>query len=622
MRLRTVRALLALGISLGFDIGIGAAADATVWEVNGANALCSDAGAGTLLQPFCTIGQGAAVALPGDTVNVAAGVYREQVVPASGAVGLPTSFHGAAGAAVVGTNDLSGTGLWTLEPGSLTLYSASFDPQSATQQVFVNGVRLTGPKATLAEVTANSFFFDNPGNRLYVDIGGPNPGASTLEAGARSFGFNVDGSTVAKTDLVVEGFEVRGQNTSAIRVRTASRVVERNNRLLRTKDFVLVVEGTTLPTTTDNVELSGNEVLEGLVAGIRLRNNVTASLVANNVSHHNGDHGLLASATTNSRFTGNTFTANAKPGGQFTTGMRLDGADGNTIDRNESYENQDSGFQASGGADNNLFVRNLSYANGDHGFDVRENDGTRLVSNTSAGNFNDGFSIEGSVTNASLRNNVTAENGIFTGGNELWVDVNSTVGFSSDYDVFYHSTGINTVEYGGGVYPTVAAFMAATGNETHGSGANPSFVNVAADNYHPGPGPALDAADASASGFELLDLDGLPPINLPIADTGAGVPTFADRGALEALDSGPSAKLTLTPKKTKIGLLVTADASGSRDDVGIVSYRFEWGDGQVTTQAGPIATHTYASKGVKHVRLTVTDGAGQTDTKQRVTQVR
>ncbi len=605
-------------------LGLASPATATIWEVNGASPLCSDAGAGTPLQPFCTIGQGAAVALAGDTVNVAAGTYREQLVlPNSGTLGFPITFHGAPGAAVVGTDDLSGAGLWTLEPGSLTLYSASFDPASATQQVFVDGARLTGPTATLAEVTANSFFFDNPGNRLTVDIGGDNPGTHTIEAGSRSLGFSIDGSLVAKTDLVVEGFEVRGQNTTAIRVRTASRVIVRNNRLLRSAGFVLVAEGSTTPTTTDNVELSGNEVLEGLTAGIRLRNNVTAALVANNVSHHNGDHGLLANDTTNSRFTGNSFYANVKPGGQFTTGMRLDASDGNTIDRNESFENQDSGFQLTAGADNNLLVRNLSYANGDHGFDIRENDGARLVSNTSAGNYNDGFSIEGSATNASLRNNVAAENGIFNGGNELWVDASSTTGFSSDYDVFYHSPGINTVEYGGAVYPTVADFTVATGNETHGSGVNPNFVNVGADNYHPGPGPALDAADAGASGFQALDLDGLPPVDLPgIADTGAGVPTFADRGALEAVDAAPVARISVTPKRVLRFVPVVANGSASTDDVGIVSYSFSWGDGQTTTQAGPVASHAYSIKGVKHIVLTVTDTSGQTASKQATVQVR
>jgi PKD repeat protein len=340
--------------------------------------------------------------------------------------------------------------------------------------------------------------------------------------------------------------------------------------------------------------------------------------------HHNGDHGLDASNTTSSRFTGNRFYANVKPGGGFATGMRLiTESDDNQVDRNIAYENQDSGFQASSGSDRTMFVRNLSYANQDHGFDIRECDGPRAISNTAAGNVNDGFSIEGGVTNALLRNNIAAENGIFTGGNELWVDVNSTGGFSSDYDVMYRSSAPNTtIEYGGASYASVAAFTVATGNEAHGSGANPNFVNVAADNFHPGFGPAIDAADASASGFQALDLDGLPPLDQPgVANTGAGVPNYADRGALEAVDTGPLANLTVTPKKVRINQFVTANASASRDDIGIVSYRFAWGDGQVTTQAGPIATHSYATKGNKKVVLTVTDTAGHTATKQAVVQV-
>ena len=79
--------------------------------------------------------------------------------------------------------------------------------------------------------------------------------------------------------------------------------------------------------------------------------------------------------------------------------------------------------------------------------------------------------------------------------------------------------------------------------------------------------------------------------------------------------------LSVTPKKVAIDQLVTADASASSDDKGIVSYRFAWGDGQVTTQAAPIATHGYATKGTKHVILTVTDTAGQTATKQAAVQV-
>jgi parallel beta-helix repeat protein len=299
-------------------------------------------------------------------------------------------------------------------------------------------------------------------------------------------------------------------------------------------------------------------------------------------------------------------------------------SDDNQVDRNIAYENQDSGFQTSGSSDRNLFLRNLSYANQDHGFDLRECDAPRAISNTAAGNVNDGFSIEGSVTNALLRNNIAAENGIFTGGNELWVDANSTGGFSSDYDVLFRSSAPNTtIEFGGAAYASVAAFTVATGNELHGSGANPNFVNVAADNFHPGLGPAIDAADASASGFQPLDLDGLPPLDQPgVANTGAGVPAYADRGALEAVDAAPVAKLTVLPKKALRFVPVVANASGSSDDVGIVSYRFSWGDGQTTTQAGPVAAHAYTTKGTKHVVLTVTDTSGQTATKQATVQVR
>jgi PKD repeat protein len=78
------------------------------------------------------------------------------------------------------------------------------------------------------------------------------------------------------------------------------------------------------------------------------------------------------------------------------------------------------------------------------------------------------------------------------------------------------------------------------------------------------------------------------------------------------------ARLTVTPKKAKINQLVTANGSASSDDVGIVSYRFEWGDGTPdTVQAGPIAAHVFTRKGNFKVRLTVTDGAGQTGFKQQ-----
>jgi hypothetical protein len=357
--------------------------------------------------------------------------------------------------------------------------------------------------------------------------------------------------------------------------------------------------------------------------------------VLDNASHDNLHHGLLVTETTDSRIAGNTFYRNARPGGVSSTGLLLDpGSHRILVERNLAYANQDSGFQVTGGVlagtlvrnQDNTLVRNISYANGDHGFDNRESDGTRLVSNTAYGNHNDGFSVEGNCAGVTLANNIGANNGVLTGGNNLFVDDSSTFGFAADYDVWWKGRRASgaTVRFAGVSYDTVAAFRDATGHEAHGSGLDPKLAKPSEGDFHPGAdGSAVDSANAAAPGFQALDFDGLPPLDLPgVPNTGAGVPDFADRGALEYADQKPHAHLRVFPRRILPGGTVSADASDSHDDFGIVSYRFDWDDGTSTTQAGPIATHSFASPGVYHVRVTVTDTIGQTDTAQQPVQVR
>ncbi|PKP60125.1 MAG: hypothetical protein CVT89_00445 [Candidatus Altiarchaeales archaeon HGW-Altiarchaeales-2] len=58
--------------------------------------------------------------------------------------------------------------------------------------------------------------------------------------------------------------------------------------------------------------------------------------------------------------------------------------------------------------------------------------------------------------------------------------------------------------------------------------------------------------------------------------------------------------------------VITFDGSGSSDDVGIVKYEWDFGDGKTGT--GVNAKHAYNSMGTYTVTLTVYDGANQTDT--------
>ncbi|MBI5835019.1 MAG: right-handed parallel beta-helix repeat-containing protein [Armatimonadetes bacterium] len=83
------------------------AAGATEWYVAPAG---QDAGAGTRAAPFATIGRAATVAQPGDTVRVAAGVYRETVRPArGGAAGRPVRYLADGQVTVDGCDPLRGT---------------------------------------------------------------------------------------------------------------------------------------------------------------------------------------------------------------------------------------------------------------------------------------------------------------------------------------------------------------------------------------------------------------------------------------------------------------------------------------------------------------------------------
>jgi subtilisin family serine protease len=105
-----------------------------------------------------------------------------------------------------------------------------------------------------------------------------------------------------------------------------------------------------------------------------------------------------------------------------------------------------------------------------------------------------------------------------------------------------------------------------------------------------------------------------------ITNVGAGSPNLLLRvygqGAVlpppPATDSLPYASFTASCPNNKPR---SFDASGSHDDHGIVSYRWEFGDGTTVTTTFPRISHTYPSlKGKQSysVRLIVTDTAGQT----------
>jgi len=79
------------------------------------------------------------------------------------------------------------------------------------------------------------------------------------------------------------------------------------------------------------------------------------------------------------------------------------------------------------------------------------------------------------------------------------------------------------------------------------------------------------------------------------------------------LNSPPVARFTANPSSGEMPLLVSFDASSSRDSDGsVVSYAWSFGNG--STGSGATTSHTYSVAGSYVVRLTVTDDGGATNT--------
>lgn len=73
----------------------------------------------------------------------------------------------------------------------------------------------------------------------------------------------------------------------------------------------------------------------------------------------------------------------------------------------------------------------------------------------------------------------------------------------------------------------------------------------------------------------------------------------------------PCSCFTRTPLESCIDQKVTFNASSSYDPDGyIVSYTWDFGDGNTTTLIDPVITHNYAAVGTYNVTLTVTDNDG------------
>ena len=112
----------------------------------------------------------------------------------------------------------------------------------------------------------------------------------------------------------------------------------------------------------------------------------------------------------------------------------------------------------------------------------------------------------------------------------------------------------------------------------------------------------------------MMDSEFGPDGSLYLIDWGSGWSENTDSGIYRidytAGDRAPIAKASADKTDGDAPLTVAFSSAGSNDPDGdTVTYSWNFGDGETSTEANP--THTFAA-GVYDVQLTVTDGGGRT----------
>ncbi len=100
-------------------------------------------------------------------------------------------------------------------------------------------------------------------------------------------------------------------------------------------------------------------------------------------------------------------------------------------------------------------------------------------------------------------------------------------------------------------------------------------------------------------------------VNLTVSDAEGETDSDSITITVDEPNVGPTASFVATPLSGEAPLLVDFNASGSSDDEGVVSYTWDFKDGNSAT--GAIASNTFDTPGVYEVSLTVSDEAGETD---------
>lgn len=413
------------------------------------------------------------------------------------------------------------------------------------------------------------------------------------------------------------------------------------------------------------ITVSGFDITATTSSGIYLWNDSGITLSGNTVTgagqRVQGANavGIYVGSTTNSTLFGNHADNNSAAGIYLTmgsTGITVDsneasfnaygwernanGIDvispGNTIVRNVTHDNEDSGIQFYPGGNNNVVTDNVSYHNmgitttqltncshpttgntsdcftGDHGIDDLDVTGNQITGNTVYSNTSAGINVEGlpagTASGITIENNISVDNAINcpdgNGGTttcpgtkgDVRVDSTSQTGTVLDRDVLWLDSPGYLATWGNTSYKTLAELQAASGQEPNGKQANPGFQSPSAANFQLSAcSPAIDMANSGAVGEQPSDILGHPRVPDPSSvQTGIGPRNYDDDGAYEYQAPPAPPALLAGAGASSVTLSWSGPPAGTPAISGYTIYRgtSAGGETQLATVSGSITQYT------------------------------
>jgi len=284
--------LAALGAAV-LPAATAQAATPTTLFVDNGNSACSNTGPGSSATPFCTIGAGAAKAVAGQTVQVAAGTYREAVTaPRSGTASAPITFTAASGATVTVTGGVNGFKL------------------SGKSYVTVRGFTVT--KTSGAGILLSS------SSHLTIDRNDVSVAGQQV-SGLTAKGISLSGTTAS----AITGNKTHNNSDAGIGVTSAStgNTISGNESYANARGYSRAAAGIDLRNSGSNT-ISANRLHDNEDSGLNVWTGSNGSLAVDNVIWHNGDHGVDVHSTNDTRLVANTVYKNYDSGIEMTGSLR------------------------------------------------------------------------------------------------------------------------------------------------------------------------------------------------------------------------------------------------------------------------------------------------------------